>query len=141
MTTSRSTTIRTKPALWESVKRQVRSGSKGGPKGKWSARKAQLAVKLYKKKGGSYKGPKSKSNSLTKWSREKWGYVQGGGGKRKYGRYLPEVVRKHLSKASRRSENRRKGTKHGKWVSYGSEVRSLMKKYGVVKSRSRSKRR
>jgi hypothetical protein len=134
-----NTAIRSNPALWERVKNQVKRGSKGGPAGKWSARKAQLSVKLYKQKGGKYKGPKSSKNSLTKWSKEKWGYVSGGGGKRKYGRYLPEVVRKHLSKSASRSENRKKGTKHGKKVSYGKEVRSLMKKFGITKGRSKSR--
>ena len=50
-------------------------GSKGGPSGKWSARKAQLLVAKYKKSGGKFKGKKSKCNSLAKWSREEWGYV------------------------------------------------------------------
>jgi hypothetical protein len=37
--------------LFESIK----AGSKGGPRGKWSARKAQMLAKRYKEKGGGYK--------------------------------------------------------------------------------------
>ena len=31
------------------------AGSKGGPAGKWSARKAQMVAKLYKAQGGGYR--------------------------------------------------------------------------------------
>lgn len=37
--------------LFESIK----SGSKGGRPGQWSARKAQMLAKQYKAKGGGYK--------------------------------------------------------------------------------------
>lgn len=37
---------RTDPALWEQIKKKVMKGSKDGKAGQWSARKAQLAVKL-----------------------------------------------------------------------------------------------
>jgi hypothetical protein len=63
---------RTDPALWEAVKREVTAGSKGGVAGEWSARKAQLAVALYQKRGGGYLGPKSPQNALAKWTREDW---------------------------------------------------------------------
>ena len=42
--------IRSNPKLWESVKKKVTKGSKGGKPGQWSARKAQLAVAEYKKR-------------------------------------------------------------------------------------------
>ena len=47
---------RSNPKLWESVKRSILKGSKGGLPNKWSARKSQLAVAIYKKKGGKYIG-------------------------------------------------------------------------------------
>ena len=47
-----STAQKTKPALWSGIVSRVKSGSKGGDAGEWSARKAQLAVGLYKKSGG-----------------------------------------------------------------------------------------
>ena len=123
---------RSNPALWERVKKSVLKGSKGGPSNKWSARKSQLAVLLYKKKGGKYIGKKSKCNSLTKWSKEKWDYISKDSRKSKKGRYLPEIVRKHLSKKEKRIENRRKGSKRGRWIKYSPSVASKMRKYGIV---------
>jgi len=129
--------IKSNPALWERVKKRVLSGSKGGPKGKWSARKAQLATQLYKKSGGRYKGKKSTSNSLVKWGKEKWGYV----GAKKRSRYLPEVVRRHLTPKEKREENRRKGSKAGRWVKYSPSVTAKMHKYGVIRRSSRGSSR
>ena len=57
--------VKTKPAMWKRIVASVKAGSKGGPKGKWSARKAQLATARYKKAGGGYKGAKSSSNRLS----------------------------------------------------------------------------
>jgi hypothetical protein len=53
---------RTNPRLWESVKNKVTREGKGGLPGQWSARKAQLAVKLYKDRGGKYKGNKRRQS-------------------------------------------------------------------------------
>ncbi len=116
--------VKSNPKLWEKIKNRVKRGSKGGPPNKWSARKAQLAVALYKKSGGKYKGQRIPSNSLTKWSKEKWGYV----GKRKASRYLPEKVRKMLTPAEKRSENRRKGKRYGKWIPYSKSVSAKMRR-------------
>lgn len=121
---------RTKPKLWESVKRQVTAGKKGGPAGKWSARKAQLAVALYKKRGGTYQGAKNLCNSLSKWSREQWDYITPG---RRSGRYLPKVVRDHLTPAEKRLENRLKGRRYGRNVKYSRTVLNKMRKYHIVK--------
>ena len=46
---------KTQPAKWKRIVASVKAGSKGGPAGKWSARKAQLATARYKKAGGGYK--------------------------------------------------------------------------------------
>ena len=45
----------TKPALRRRLFTQIKNGSKGGNKGEWSARKAQLLASEYKKAGGGYK--------------------------------------------------------------------------------------
>jgi hypothetical protein len=47
-------------------------GNKGGKAGQWSARKAQLLVKLYKDAGGGFIGKKSKKNPLVMWTRQNW---------------------------------------------------------------------
>ena len=85
---------RTKPKLWNKIKKQIMAGNKGGPAGKWSARKAQLAVKKYKKKGGGYIG--SKNNSMAKGTNQKWGYYNNYW-KKKGGRYLPKKIWKLLT--------------------------------------------
>jgi len=102
---------KTNPALWKRVVSRVKSGTKGGRKGQWSARKAQLATSIYKKSGGGYKGSKSSSNKLSKWSKQKWGYVTKGDEKKprkKRGRYLPKSVRESLSSSEKSATNKAK---------------------------------
>ena len=45
----------TKPALRKRLFEKIKAGSRGGNKGQWSARKAQLLALEYKKAGGGYK--------------------------------------------------------------------------------------
>jgi hypothetical protein len=134
-----STAIRTNPSLWEEVKKKVLRGSRGGPPNKWSARKAQLSVAEYKRLGGGYKGKKSPRNSLVKWTREKWDYVSPSGRKSRTGRYLPEKVRKILSPSEKKRENKLKGSRRGKWVSYSPSVLKKMRSAGIIR-RSRKTR-
>lgn len=115
---------RTNKKLWGSVVAQVKAGSKGGDPGEWSARKAQLAGKIYKEKGGKYSGEKTEAQkSLTKWTKEKWGTKSGKnstlGPKPTGERYLPEKARKALSteEYKRTSEKKREDTKKGKQFS------------------------
>jgi len=124
--------IKSNPKLWKSIVKRVKAGSKGGPKGKWSARKSLIAVAKYKSAGGKYKGKKSKSNSLTKWVKEKWDYISPRSRKTKRGRYLPEKVRRSLTPSEKRRENRKKGSKRGKWISYSRSVTKKMRKYKIV---------
>ena len=106
-----SSAKKTKEAMWKRIVASVKAGGKGGRPGQWSARKAQLATARYKKAGGGYRGKKSSSNKLTKWSKQKWDYVSKGDKKKpksKRGRYLPESVRKSLSASEKSATNRRK---------------------------------
>jgi hypothetical protein len=124
---------RTDPALWERVKKSVIKSPKGGPPGRWSARKAQLAVALYKKSGGRYKGKKSNKNSLAVWTKEDWGYINGEQKSAKKskakGRYLPLRVRQHLTEEEKKRENRLKGKKYGKHIPYSESVLKKFRKY------------
>jgi len=110
-----STATKSKPELWKRIVANVKAGSKGGNANEWSARKAQLAVALYKKSGGGYQGKKSSSNSLSKWTKQNWTTSSGkpSGGKR---RYLPEKAWKALSPSQRNATNRAKaqGNSQGK---------------------------
>jgi hypothetical protein len=126
-----SSAKKTKPGLWKQIVSRVKSGSKGGDPGEWSARKAQLAVAIYKKSGGGYKGSKSPSNSLAKWSKQEWTTSSGkpSEGKR---RYLPKKAWSSLSKSEKAATNRAKaeGNSKGKqFVPQPKKIADKVKKY------------
>ena len=114
---------KTNPSLWKRVVARMKAGDKGGKPGQWSARKAQLATLAYKKAGGGYKGAKSASNSLAKWTRQKWRTKSGKPstqGKEATGeRYLPEKAIKSLSaeEYARTTAAKRAALKRGKQFS------------------------
>lgn len=112
---------RTNESLWKKIVAQVRAGSKGGDPGEWSARKAQLAGKIYREKGGGYTGEKTKEQkSMSKWTKEDWGTKSGKpstiGPKATGERYLPRKAREALSdkEYAATSRAKREGTKKGK---------------------------
>jgi hypothetical protein len=45
----------TKPTMRKRLFSRIKSGTKGGKAGQWSARKAQMLAKAYKKAGGGYR--------------------------------------------------------------------------------------
>ena len=45
----------TQPTKRKRIFNRIKAGSKGGASGQWSARKAQMLAKAYKKAGGGYK--------------------------------------------------------------------------------------
>jgi phospholipase/lecithinase/hemolysin len=108
---------RTNPKLWE----QAKSEAKAKMGGKHSARAMQLAGKIYKDKGGSYSGEKTKAQkSLSKWTAESWGTKSGKpstqGPKATGERYLPKKAREALSpkEYAATTKAKREGTKKGK---------------------------
>ena len=44
----------TKPEMRRRIFQRIKAGNKGGASGQWSARKAQMLAKAYKKAGGGY---------------------------------------------------------------------------------------
>ena len=102
------TATRTKPELWEKVKAEVTRGSKGGKQGQWSARKAQLAVALYKKRGGGYRGRKGPENAIVKWTKEDWRTKSGKPSLETGERYLPAKALKSLSSSEYAATTRAK---------------------------------
>lgn len=119
------------PALWKRIVSRVKSGSKGGKPGQWSARKAQLAVNLYKKQGGSYKGKKSET-SLSKWTKQKWRTKSGKKSSETGERYLPEKAIKSLSPSEYAATTRakREGTKKGKqFVKQPKKIAEKVRRY------------
>lgn len=106
-----STAKKTSPAKWAAAKAKAKA--KLG--GKWSARAAQLATQYYKKAGGGYSGPKKASNSLSKWTAQRWQTKDGKPAKRKNrkgetvtARYLPKAAWSKLSKAEAKATDRKK---------------------------------
>jgi len=122
------TAEKTKPELWKRIVAKVKRGEKGGDKGEWSARKAQLAVKLYKDAGGGYRGKKSADNSLSKWSKQKWRTKSGKPSGETGERYLPEKAIKALtsSEYAATTKAKRAGTKKGK--QFVAQPKSIAKK-------------
>lgn len=45
----------TKPGMRKRLFKRIMAGSKGGRSGQWSARKAQMLAREYRKAGGGYK--------------------------------------------------------------------------------------
>ena len=45
----------TKPTLRKRLFYRIKAGTKGGRAGQWSARKAQMLARAYKKAGGGYR--------------------------------------------------------------------------------------
>lgn len=126
------TAKKTNKALWDKVVSRVKSASKGGDAGQWSARKAQLAVSEYKKAGGGYSGEKSSDNSLSKWTEQKWTTKSGKPSKETGERYLPEKAIKNLtdSEYAATTKAKREGDKEGKqFVKQPKAVAEKVRKY------------
>lgn len=107
------------PALWEKVKEEVTAGPKGGKKGQWSARKAQLAVAEYQKRGGGYTGARDGDNALHKWTEEEWDTKSGKRSGDTGERYLPKKARAALSDEdyARTTARKRADTRKGRQFS------------------------
>jgi hypothetical protein len=128
-----ATAKKTQPGKWKRIVAAVKAGSKGGNPGQWSARKAQLATARYKKSGGGYKGAKSASNSLSKWSKQKWTTGSGKKSKDTGEAYFPSAAVAALKKAGKYAKataQKRAATKSGKQnASYSADIQSIVKRY------------
>ena len=109
------TAEKTDLVLWEKVKDEVAAGAKGGKPGQWSARKAQMAVAEYKKRGGDYVGERDPHNHLHEWTEEEWGTKSGHESAETGERYLPKAARDALTdeEYARTTEAKRADTKKG----------------------------
>jgi len=119
------------PELWSRIVSGVKSGSKGGDPGKWSARKAQLAVSKYKSAGGKYEGSKTSSNSLSKWTKQEWTTKSGKPSKETGERYLPKKAIESLSSKEYASTTaaKRRGGGTGSVVKQPKSIASKVAKY------------
>jgi len=115
-----SVAVKSDPALWARIVSQVKSENTGGTlSGEWSARKAQIAVRKYKERGGRYIGSRSRSNHLAKWSREKWRTRSGKPSHVTGERYLPAKAIKSLSRKeyAQVTASKRRATRSGRQYS------------------------
>lgn len=121
-----STAVKTNPKLWESAKKQA-TAKMGGH----SARAMQLAVKIYKEKGGGYKGAKQASNKLTKWSKQEWTTKSGKPSKETGERYLPKKAIEALSPQEYAATTRakRKGGGTGSVVKQPKKIQKKVAKF------------
>lgn len=101
---------KTDPDLWDRVKDEITRSDKGGEPGQWSARKAQMAVQEYKKRGGGYAddGPDQDDTHLHQWTEEEWGTKSGAASGDSGERYLPREVRMLLTEEEYDRSTRRK---------------------------------
>lgn len=112
-----STATKSNPTLWKRIVARIKAQASHGTRaGQWSGRKAQAAVKAYKKAGGGYSGAKKSSNKLSKWSKQKWRTKSGKPSSKTGERYLPEKAIKSLSSKEYAATTRAKraGTAKGK---------------------------
>lgn len=128
-----STAKKSDPAKWKRIVAAVKAGSKGGKPGQWSARKAQLATARYKKSGGGYKGKKSSSNSLSKWSKQQWTTGSGKKSKDTGEAYFPKKAVEALKRAGKyqkATSQKRAASKKGKqFASYSPDIQRIVKRY------------
>ena len=117
---------RTDPDLWETVKEEATRGDKGGEPGQWSARKAQMAVREYKRRGGGYDeegGAAKEDTHLHEWTEEDWGTRSGEESGETGERYLPRRVRMLLTEDEYRRSTERKREGSGQFVDQPDDVR------------------
>ena len=121
------------PELWEDVKNSVMRKEVAGTKAnEWSARKAQLAVRLYKQRGGGYIGAKKSDNALVKWTKQDWRTKSGKPSSETGERYLPAQAIKALSpqEYSATTRAKREGTKKGEqFVPQPEKISVKVRKY------------
>lgn len=127
------TAEKTDLALWEKVKKRVTAGDKGGDKGEWSARKAQLAVAEYKKAGGGYRGGKDPHNHLAEWTREEWGTKSGKESGKTGERYLPKKAREALSDSDYKRTTAKKRADTAKGKQFSSQPTDVVRKTAAAR--------
>ena len=105
--------------LWERIKKKVMADDVGGKAGEWSAVKAMIASKEYKKAGGTYVGKKDFGKGLLKWMGEEWRTKSGKPSLETGERFLPKKAIEALTpeQYARTSRIKRRDMKAGKQFS------------------------
>mgnify|MGYP005839340533 FL=1 len=123
------TATKTKPALWKRIVARVKAqASHGTGAGKWSGRKAQAAVKAYKKAGGGYRGGSKSKTSLAKWSKQKWRTKSGKKSSETGERYLPAKAIKKLSSKEYARTTAKKRADKAKGKQFSKQPKAIARK-------------
>lgn len=115
--------------LWEEAKADARDAYGGH-----SARAMQYASKLYKARGGRYKGRKRADNRLVQWTRQDWTTKSGRPSRETGERYLPRAAIESLSSAEYGATSRakRRGGGVGSVVAQPQSIREKTRKFRKV---------
>ncbi len=112
-------------------------GDKGGEPGQWSARKAQMAVQAYKKRGGGYseRGAAKDETSLHEWTEADWGTRSGRQSGNSGERYLPKKVRMLLTEDEyARTTAKKRRDSGAKGEQFSDQPRDIREKLSRIKS-------
>tara|TARA_B100001123_G_C15038811_1_gene918609 strand:+ start:129 stop:527 length:399 start_codon:yes stop_codon:yes gene_type:complete len=121
--------LKSDPILWGKIVAKIKLKSAYGTSaGQWSARKAQAAVKEYKKAGGNYLGGGKLNTSLNKWIIEEWRTKSGNKSSDTGERYLPTKAIESLSDKEYKitSDKKRKDSLEGQ--QFSKQPKSIAKK-------------
>jgi hypothetical protein len=130
----------TKPDLRRKIKDELMQSDKGGEPGQWSARKSQMLVKEYEKRGGGYKNDEKDeaAKSLEQWTENDWQTSEGTAeaeGAEGMARYLPRDAWALLTEDARKKANKTKektnddGEQYADWPD---RVRRTMVEIGAI---------
>jgi len=125
------------PDLWEEVKDEMMASDKGGEPGQWSARKAQMAVQEYKRRGGTYAddGPSQEDTDLHEWTEADWGTKSGEESLESGERYLPKKVRMLLTEDEyKRSTQKKKSDTFDGDEQFSDQPDDVREKVSKIKS-------
>lgn len=130
----------TKPDLRRKIKEELKESDKGGKPGQWSARKSQLLVQEYEKRGGDYKKNQKDeaAKSLEEWGEQNWQTASGEARARKDGktkRYLPEEVWDKLSEEQKKKAEQIKeeaSQKGQQFVEWTPAIKEAMQEAGYL---------
>ncbi len=125
----------TDPKLRFKLKEEIKSSSKGGKPGEWSARKSQLLKHEYEKHKGGYKHPGRKTQAqknLQDWTSQKWETADKTKAIKanKTTRYLPQEVWENLTAEEKQQaiKTKEKGSKSKQHVPNPLSVKRKMRK-------------
>ena len=124
-----SVAVKTKPELWARIVSEVKAEAVAGTRaGQWSARKAQLAVSRYKSRGGGYRGSRSRSNSLHRWTQQRWRTRSGKPSSQTGERYLPAKAIHALTRREYDRVTRSKRRAMSRGIQYSRMPKSISRK-------------